>query len=189
MIHSERRRADGVQTDQSIECEDGFYPRQLVIGTLRQVLEASTTPSGPIVNALSFPIGLKGVSPSSLSTEIEAWRGTEGLPFCPYEGSDQAHYPVGDMNWWLAGIRGARHWIHIDADGLATTIEPQVGEKLWNVLSPPKSWGKYGAASIRTFLGNFDTNGVDQTRWGPGVQDPDDQWRAEAIYLTEGTRL
>jgi len=141
------------------------------------------------MNALSFPLGMSGAQPDSISSEIEGWRVTEGLRFCPSEGSTQVHFPVSEMRWGLAATRGGRHWVHVDADGLATFIDPQCGLKLWMVLRPPANKGKHGFASIRTFLGNFDTNGVDQARWGPRGDDNEDQWRAEAICLAEGTRL
>ncbi len=99
------------------------------------------------------------------------------------------YFPVSEMRWGLAATCGGRHWIHIDADGLATFIDLQCGGKWWIVLCPPEHLGKHGFASIRTFLGGFDTNGVDQARWGPRQDGNQDQWRAEAIYLTEGTRL
>jgi len=167
---------------------DGYYPRQVVVGTPKQLLDASCSASGPILNALSFPLGLSGVKPSSISSEVEAWRMTEGMIFCPSEGSSRAEFPVSEMRWGLAATRGARHWIHIDSDGLGTFIDVKCGGKWWVVFSPPAKLGKHGFGAIDTFLNNFNVDGENKGRFGDEVDD-DDRWIAEGVYLSEGTRL
>jgi hypothetical protein len=165
--------------DQSIDANDGNFSHQLCVGTLRQLLEAAHSEDGPILNALSFPFSLDGVvhSPLSreleaLSSEIEAWRLTEGIEFC----NDKATFPTGDMRWGLCGTSGARHWIHIDSDGLGTFVDMRCGGNWWIIFTPPDG-DKYALASIDQFLGNFDITRVP------------DQWVVEAVYLTPSTRL
>jgi len=142
-----------------------------------------------VLNALSFPLGLSGVLPSSLSSEIEAWRLTEGLKFCPPE----LQFPVGELRWGLATTKGGRHWMHIDSDGLATYIEPLCGSKWWILFNPPQNHGNHSFADINTFMDGFDTNGVVGGRWdvtsGFDEDDKNDRWVAEAVCLTKGTRL
>jgi hypothetical protein len=92
------------------------------------------------------------------------------------------------MRWGLAATRGARHWIHIDSDGLGTFIDVKCGGKWWVVFSPPAKLGKHGFGAIDTFLNNFNVDGENKGRFGDEVDD-DDRWIAEGVYLSEGTRL
>ena len=139
--------------------------------------------SRPILNALSFPLPLSGLLPSAVSSEIEAWRLTERMKFCPVE----VHFPVGEMRWGLASMRGARSWAHLDSDGMGTYIDVQCGGRWWITLNSGR--GAFG--SIENFLNEFDTNGVDQGRWDVNsmVSDEHGDWIAEAVFLTRGTRL
>lgn len=86
-----------LRPDQSLEPKEGDYNGQVRVGTPKQLLDASRSESGPILNALSFPLGMSGIQPNSLSSEIEAWKVTEGMRFCPSEGLSQVHYPASDM--------------------------------------------------------------------------------------------
>ena len=172
--------------DQSIDATDGLYRRQMVIGTLSQMLEASRLPSGPILNALSFPLPLTGVSWTPLSSEVEAWRSTVGQLFCPSE----AQFPVGDIRWGLAATKGARHWIHIDSDGFGTYLDVQCGGKWWITFNPPAEKDKAAFADVFQFLDNFETNAEDGSYWALAAQNNETTaWIAEAIYLSPGTRL
>jgi hypothetical protein len=177
------------RTDQSIEALDGDYAQQIRNGTLRQLVEASRSQSSPILNALSFPLGLSGAQPSSFSSEIEAWRLTKGLKFCPPE----LQFPVGELRWGLAATEGGRHWMHVDSDGLGTFIDVKTGLKMWIVFSPPSAHSPHRFASIDTFLDGFDTNGVVGGRWDIDSRmidsDNDDRWIAEAVCLGKDTRL
>lgn len=163
--------------NQSIDASDEYFPRQLCVGTLRHLLWAARSKDGPIINALSFPFPLDGVLHSPLSceleavsSEIEAWRLTEGMAFC----NEKASYPTGDMRWGLCSTKGARHWIHIDSDGLGTFVDVRCGGKWWIVFT---SDDNQAFASIDQFFGNFRTTKIPKN------------WVAEAVYLTPGTRL
>lgn len=179
-----------VSTDQSINAADGYFTKQVVIGTLQQLLEASRSESGPILNALSFPLPLSGVQATSTNSEVEAWRSTQGEKFCPPE----VQFPVGDIRWGLAATNGARHWIHIDSDGFGTYIDVQCGGKWWITFNPPANKDKYAFASIYQFLDNFDTNAEKGSSWelatsGGKDTKENEGWIAEAVYLEPGTRL
>ncbi len=152
-------------------------------GTLRQLLEASHSESSVILNALSFPLPLSGLSPSAMSSEIEAWRLTERMKFCPVE----VRFLVCEMRWGLASICGARSWLHLDSDGLGTYIDVQCGGRWWITLNSTKD--TFG--SIEYFLNGFDTNGIDQGRWDSNSMELDENrdWTAEAVFLSKGTRL
>jgi hypothetical protein len=153
-------------------------------GTLRQMLKASRLATGPILNALSFPQPLSGVEPSGMSSEIEAWQVTEGKPFC----ERTLAFPTGQMRWGLAATAGARHWIHIDSDGMGTYIDVQCGGKWWILFCPPDGQTKLTFSWVETFLGQFDIKSQ-AGRWDTKNTLVNDLWVAEAIYLAPGTRL
>ena len=169
--------------DQSIPVIDGDFSSQLCAGTLRHVLRAAQEEQSAILNALSFPLPLAGVEQTAFSSELEAWHLTEGMNFC----TNAAHFPTGDMRWGLAATRGARSWIHIDSDGLATFIDVKCGGRYWILFSPPLTQDKHSFGAIDQFLDNFNTVGYDE-RWKPESVD-DNSWRAEAIHLKAGSRL
>ena len=175
----------------------------MVFGTLCQLLEASQTLSGLILNALSFPLTCVGVDSSVISTEVKAWHMMEGDLFRPAE----EQFPVGDIRWSLAATRGARHWIHIDSDGFGTYVETKMGDKWWIIFSPPEKGDKRCFASVYQFLNNFHTNAEQDSPWykemnkantdsdevdeGNANESDSEEglWITEAILLTPGTHL
>ena len=82
------------------------------------------------------------------------------------------------MRWGLAATAGARHWIHIDSDGLGTFVDVKCGAKWWILFTPLEGQDKHAFSSIDQFLNDFDV-----------VRLTDGRWEAEAVYLTEGNRL
>ena len=161
----------------------------MVIGTLNQILEASESSKGPILNALSFPLPLTGVIATKFSTEVTAWKLTQGELFCPPE----MHFPVGDIRWGLAALEGARHWIHIDSDGFGTFVDVQCGAKWWILFNPADGMNRSAFGDIYQYLDDYQSNADDGSFWDratkPGNSSKDTAWVAEAIYLTPGTRL
>ena len=159
--------------DQSIPVVEGDMSAQLRVGTLEDILNMAQDPDGAIVNGPSFPLPLSAVKRDKLSSEVEAWRLTEGLPFC----RDKALYPTAAMRWGLAATAGARHWLHLDCDGLGTVVDLLCGSKWWILLKPHLYGEPDSTAHIDLFLDNFDPSVVVKT------------WDAEAVLLTPGTRL
>jgi hypothetical protein len=147
----------------------------------------SRSTSGPILNALSFPLPLSGISPPALSSEIEAWKVMERLPFCPIH----LPFPFGQMRWGLAALDGSRHWMHVDSNGLGTFVKTQCGSKWWIVFCLPPGLTKHLFGSIYQFLQSFDTNAEKGGRWDLANGDAEEHnwWTAEAVYLTAGTQL
>ena len=145
---------------------------QICTGTLEHIL-ASAREGGAILNALSFPLPLSEIQKSAFSSDVEAWRVTEGLPYCEQD----AVYPTADMRWGLAATAGGRHWIHVDSDGLCTIIDPLCGGKLWLLFTPGEGLSETIFADIDQFFNGFD------------VTNPPEYWSVEAVYLKPGTRL
>ncbi len=143
------------------------------MGTLEHLLQSAQTQDGAILNALSFPLPLSSINNSAFSSDVEAWRTTEGLPYCDQE----ALYPSADMKWGLAATAGARHWIHVDCNGLGTVVDPVVGKKLWCLFTPKEDVSEGSFGDIDQFFNGFD------------VTNPPNYWDAEAVLLEPGTRL
>lgn len=152
--------------DQSIPVVKGDHLSQLRVGTLEHILDMAKDPKGAIINVMSFPLPLSAVKKDKLSSEIEAWSLTKGSWYC----AAKATYPTAKMRWGLASTAGARHWTHIDCDGLATFIDLICGGKWWILFRPKLT------ARVDLFL-NFDPAVVESS------------WDAEAVFLTPGTRL
>jgi hypothetical protein len=158
--------------DQSVPIIGGDMTCQLRIGTLDHILEMARDPNGAIINGLSFPLPLSAIKRDKLCSEIEAWRLTEGLPFC-----QKAAYPTSEMRWGLASTGGSRHWVHLDSDGLATFVDVIHGKKWWILLRPHLEGEPDPSAHVDLYLNDFDPAVAVKT------------WEAEAVLLTPGTRL
>lgn len=146
---------------------------QLRIGTLGHILENARDPEGAIINGLSFPLPLSAIKRDKLGSDVEAWRLTEGLPFC----TDKALYPTGDVRWGLASTAFSRHWTHVDSDGLATSVSVECGHKWWILYTPHLDDEPDASMHVDLFLDDFDPAEVVQ------------HWDAEAVLLGPGTRL
>jgi len=163
----------GIPADQSIPIDED-HSVQLCTGTLDHVLASARDEGGAILNALSFPLPLSAINQTAYSSDVEAWRVTEGMPYC---GDEDAPYPTADMRWGLAATAGARSWIHIDCDGLSTVVDPLCGGRLWLLYSPHDEYEDNIFGDIDQFFHEFD------------VTNPPHYWRVEAVYLQAGTRL
>ena len=154
--------------DQSIIPQDDAN-EQLCYGTLEQILESARNPKGPIINGLSFPLPLSAIEKSPMSSEIEAWLLAEGI--------NNEQYPSASMRWGLCSTAGARHWIHLDSDGLGTFIDVRVGGKWWFLFALLDENGYSHFFSVRDFLVDFD------------IYTAPSKFHLEAVYLTPGIRL
>jgi hypothetical protein len=135
---------------------------QLITASSDQLLAASATDSGKILNALEFPMGTAPVSPTpKFSTDLLAWETiSRGIP-----------PPIGDIRWGLAATAGARTWFHMDSNGFDTIVEVKCGCKVWICIQDKD--GHF--VSIDAFK-NFEL-------------DEAGDYQIEAILLTPGTRL
>jgi hypothetical protein len=167
------------KTDQSVEVVRDDYSAQQKVGTLAQILSASRRERGRILNALDLPRSLSGVNASHYTSEISAWRASQDRPFC------KDTYPTADNYWELVATKGARSWMHIDADGLGTRFEVSCGAK-WIVIGrPPLADEDDDGLNIyrffsdrRLFTGDF------------AVEDASSAvWQYEALYLAPGNAL
>jgi hypothetical protein len=159
------------------------YSKQQKIGTLAQILNASRRACGRILNALDLPRSLSGVTASHYTSEVSAWRATQDRPFC------KDNYPTSDNYWELVATKGARSWMHIDADGLGTRFEVACGAK-WMVIGCPRHAGEDTGEDTGD---HFNHNFFSDRRLFTGdfaVEDASSApWQYEAVYLSPGTAL
>ena len=146
---------------------------QICTGTLEHILASVREEGSAILNALSFPLPLSEIRKSAFSSDAEAWRITEDLPYCEQD----VLYLTADVRWGLVATAGGRHWIHVDCDGLCTIIDPLTGAKLWLLFTPAEKLSDLIFADVDQFFNGFD------------VTNPPDYWAVEAVYLKPGTRL
>lgn len=159
--------------DQSIPVKNGDLSTQLCFGTLEHILAMARDPNGAIINGLSFPLPLSAIKRDKLGSDVEAWRLTEGHPFC----TQKVVFPTAHVRWALASTAGSRHWPHIDSDGLATYIDVVTGMKFWILFHPHLDNEPEPSAHVDLFLNDFDPSVAVKT------------WDAELVVLTPGTRL
>lgn len=135
---------------------------QIRTATSEQLLEASASDAGKILNALEFPMGTAPVSPTpKFSTDLVAWEITgRGIP-----------PPIGAIRWGLAATGGAQTWFHMDSNGFNTFIDVKCGYKAWLSI-----YDKYGHFQLIDAFKDF-------------VLDEPGNFQIEVILLTPGTRL
>jgi hypothetical protein len=135
---------------------------QIITASSDQLLEASASDAGKILNALEFPMGTAPVSPTpKFSSDLVAWEITgRGIP-----------PPIGDIRWGLAATPGARTWFHMDSNGFNTFIDVKCGFKAWLYI-----YDKNGHFKFIDAFKDFD------------LDDAGD-YKIEVILLTPGTRL
>ena len=135
---------------------------QITTASSDQLLEASSSDAGKILNALEFPMGTAPVSPTpKFSSDLVAWESTtRGIP-----------PPIGDIRWGIAATLGARTWFHMDSNGFNTFIDVKCGSKAWLCI-----YDRSGRFKLIDAFKDFE---LDE----PG------NFQIEVILLTPGTRL
>lgn len=121
--------------DFSINVEDGDFSKRIVHGTLEQLYAHSQEDNGRILNALDFPLASGPPPQSAFATDVRAWDFTLDMPLA----GRTVEYPRHHMRWGLAATKGAQHTWHVDAEGMATYIQPKTGSKYWVVARPKAS--------------------------------------------------
>lgn len=147
--------------------------RQLCKATLEDVLSCTRDPGSPIVNTLPVPMPLSAIEKSHFSSDIEAWRLTEGMELCD---SKKSLYPIADMRWGYASIAGARRLINIVPNGLGAYVEVRCGGEWWLLFSEEDEHS-LEFSKLDTFTKDFEVRRVPA------------KFRVEAVFLTPGTRL
>ena len=135
---------------------------QIITASTDQLLEASISEAGKILNALEFPMGTAPVSPTPIFlTDLVAWEMVSRV----------IPPPIGDIQWGLAATAGARTWFHMDSNGFNTFIDVKCGYKAWMCIHD-----KSGDFELINAFKDFD------------LDDAGD-YQIEVILLTPGTRL
>lgn len=146
-----------------------------MIGTTAHLLKSHRSNTGKILNALDFPMPIRGLRPpETIATDRLAFNVTFDDPQCMRKGP----FPDPDMYWALMALKHARHLFHIDADGLATFIDPQTGAKYWLVARlKPGILGTFSKTELYV-NGGYEIDSINL-----------DLWDVEAVLLTPGSRL
>jgi hypothetical protein len=85
--------------------------------------------------AKKWPYSNIGVS-RTLDSDAQSWNTTDSHP-CVVDRP----IPPPKTKWWgMVSLSGSLHTPHIDADGLCTTMNVQVGYKVFVICTDPKSF-------------------------------------------------
>ncbi|KAF8803042.1 hypothetical protein BYT27DRAFT_7110523 [Phlegmacium glaucopus] len=147
------------------------------IGTTSHLLTSHRSPDGKILNALDFPRPHLDHPPTSLASDLFAFR---------RNSSNQgviSEYPDLEMRWGLAATTGAFSTFHVDSHGRATYVScvNKDGSKLW-VLAGTKTNAIASAFENVQKSIRFFNRGVPSKDQFPEVQ-------LEAVLLQPGMRL
>ena len=139
---------------------------------VEQLLKVSRDPEGRILNALDFLLPATPAEQLPCSVDSVAWKEAAEMN---HEDKKES-FPLADMRWGLAGLKGAFTFWHLDSDGLSTYVDVKnnEGEKLWIVANADR-----GRSSKLQFL----LSKAFELETGPS------DLQLEAILLTKGTRL
>jgi hypothetical protein len=157
--------------DLSIPVEDDYSVRQRQ-GSLADLLTHASMQDGRALNVLDFKIVTSPPPDARIASDAIVWNQTHGMPVF----NKDYDYPFREFRWGLAATKGAQHTWHIDADGVATSVQVRTGGKWWVVASPEKGADCYS-------LGTTDIAQYDPTVGKMG------EWIVEAIHLQPGTQL
>lgn len=138
------------------------------VGTVADILEASQSPDGKILNGLSFQDPWAGIHRTSFSSDAYAL----GTGFMQ-EGWIKRAPAVEHLRWSLAATKDAFHVWHIDSDGYGTFVNVISGSKWW-IVARPKNRQNLDVFNTSTiFLNKENLNELD----------------VEAILLLPGSEL
>ncbi|KAF9058030.1 hypothetical protein BJ165DRAFT_1521354 [Panaeolus papilionaceus] len=119
---------------------------EIVQGTMQQVLDNATLgENGQVLNALDLPRPQGISAPPVLSSDYVSWEAMTEAFGGIY---NFMVYPIGDVSWYLTGLRGALTFFHLDSDGFCTGVNVEYGKKLWGVMIPKSPLGHYNTFSL-----------------------------------------
>lgn len=142
-------------------------------GTFAQLLEASCSPDGKVLNALDIGLPCSGFNEAGYASNVAALGAMRG------QWKTSRPPPMQDVNWASAATAGAFHSWHIHCNGFMTFISPVCGEKLWIIGRPHQ--GQEFEHLART--SNFITQGFKVMDVNEGL------WTPEAVLLKPGDTL
>jgi len=147
------------------------------MGTTAHILRSHRSPQGKILNALDFPRPHLDHPPTSLSSDLFAFRRNSSNQNLVEE------YPDLEMRWGLAATAGAFSTFHVDSHGRATYIScvNKDGSKFWVLAGTKNNVEAPALESIENVI-NFYNNDVPSLEDFPDVQ-------LEAVLLEPGMRL
>lgn len=118
----------------------------VVCGVVQDLLDnAEDTATSKILNALDFPLFDRSSGRSPYSLDYAAWDITRALHIF----NPQSLFPVGDVQWGLAGLKYSMTYVHEECDGFLTKVTVGTGGKAWGILRERSNLKK---SSINFFL-------------------------------------
>ena len=116
-------------SDYSIKPPNNSCNPVVVSGHVRDIWD-NRHPNGKILNALDLPLYDGNTSLNEYASDLHAWDVTRG-----HHHIDQSSlYPTGHMRWALVGLQNSMTFLHIDCDGLSTSVTVTDGGKAWGFL-------------------------------------------------------
>jgi hypothetical protein len=125
-----------------------------------------------VLNALDFKV-LTAQSPDErVASDALIWNKTHGMPIFDKDYD----YPIKEFRWGLAATKGAQHTWHVDADGVATSVQVKTGGKWWVVARPIEGGDCYSLSENLS------------SQYDPSKGSLDN-WHVEGILLRPGMQL
>lgn len=121
------------------------------------------------LNALSLPNGLATEEAPPFDLQEVMWARTIKANY-----TNREKFPTADFHWFLVASANAGHAIHIDANGMATYVKLNSGQKIWSVGYDPERRG----------LSTFDLEKDASYDWNSANKD---KWEMDGIVLTPGS--
>lgn len=142
------------------------------MGTLNDLIEASTIEDGAILSTQRLALPEGSVRPNCVSSDLAAWRATKGRFLCP----EDEVVAVSHIRSCFVSLQGVFQGAQIACDGFGTVFRVECGA-LWLMVGKPLE--KETSFRIDDYLGEeFDANEPDCAKW-----------IYEAVLLTPGTQL
>ncbi|KAE9385321.1 hypothetical protein BT96DRAFT_982076 [Gymnopus androsaceus JB14] len=122
-----------------------YQTRILQEGTLEDMIDvAAIDVRQKILNCLEITLPFtKAPFSQDLATQAEA------------EGYTGGRLNLDGLFWAIAGHKGAYSLLHIDANGMATIVEPRTGKKYWVIAKPKKDEQKASVDLIKELTVDF----------------------------------
>ncbi|KAF9035227.1 hypothetical protein BJ165DRAFT_658932 [Panaeolus papilionaceus] len=151
--------------------DHSHFPVERFIGTLNEVIEASSTCSGRLLSTERLPLHEGATTMSSIASDSATWCATKGLPLCP---PDEV-FPLPHLRGAYASTKGVLAELQIAHDGLGMVMNVECGA-LWVICAFPIQ--PETGFLLSTFGTTFSLDHPDPTKW-----------IYEAVLLSPGMKL